>query len=99
MIRVRTTLEPAALALALRDAVERRDGVKAEMLSIEGMLGVFDGIELPLPGVSSRASVLVPWAQLEPSAVLPGLGGGPVVVLAETAPDREDVRWLALDWT
>ena len=99
VIRVRTTLEPAALALALRDAVERRDGVKAEMLSIEGMLGVFDGIELPLPGVSSRASVLVPWAQLEPSAVLPGLGGGPVVVLAETAPDREDVRWLALDWT
>ena len=99
VVRVRTTLEPAALAQALRDAVAHRDGVKADLLSVEGMVGTFDGIDLPLPGAASRASVLVPWAQLEPTAVLPGLGGGPVVVLAETAPDREAVRWLALDWT
>jgi dihydroneopterin aldolase/2-amino-4-hydroxy-6-hydroxymethyldihydropteridine diphosphokinase len=30
--------------------------------------------------------------------VLPGLGGGPVDALAATAPDRDGVRWLALDW-
>ena len=33
-----------------------------------------------------------------PHAVLPGLGGGPVAALAATAPDRDGVRWLALDW-
>ena len=38
------------------------------------------------------------WAQLDPHAVLPGLGGGPVGALAATAPDRDGVRWLALDW-
>jgi len=59
---------------------------------------VHDDVELPLPGVAASATVLVPWAHLDPQAILPGLGGGPVVVLAETAPDRESVRWLALDW-
>ena len=34
----------------------------------------------------------------DPAAVLPGLGGGPVAQLADTAPDRDGVRWMALDW-
>ena len=45
-----------------------------------------------------RAFVLQPWAQVQPDAVLPGLGGGPVAVLADTAPDRAGIRWMALDW-
>ena len=62
------------------------------------VLAVTDDLELPHPRAHERAFVLQPWAQLDPHAVLPGLGGGPVGALAATAPDREGVRWLALDW-
>ena len=57
-----------------------------------------DDIELPHPRAHERAFVLQPWDQIEPGAVLPGLGGGPVDALAATAPDLQGVRWLALDW-
>ena len=55
-------------------------------------------LSLPHPRANERAFVLVPWAHLDPDAFLPGLGGGPVAALADTAPDRDGVRWLALDW-
>lgn len=64
-----------------------------------GVLSVVtDDLELPHPRAHERAFVLQPWAQLQPDAVLHGLGGGPVAQLAATAPDRDGVRWLALDW-
>ena len=62
------------------------------------VLAVTDDLELPHPRAHERAFVLQPWAQVDPQAVLPGLGGGPVGALAATAPDRDGVRWLALDW-
>jgi dihydroneopterin aldolase/2-amino-4-hydroxy-6-hydroxymethyldihydropteridine diphosphokinase len=62
------------------------------------VLAVTDDLELPHPRAHERAFVLEPWAQVDPQAVLPGLGGGPVAALAATAPDREGIRWLALDW-
>jgi dihydroneopterin aldolase/2-amino-4-hydroxy-6-hydroxymethyldihydropteridine diphosphokinase len=55
-------------------------------------------LSLPHPRANERAFVLVPWAHMDPDAFLPGLGGGPVAALADTAPDRGGVRWLALDW-
>ena len=61
-------------------------------------LAVTDDLELPHPRAHQRAFVLEPWAQLASDAVLPGLGGGPVALLAATAPDRAGIRWLALDW-
>lgn len=89
---------PGELVEVAADVSAARRGVGVELLSVGDLVGEHDGVELPLPGAASSATVLVPWAQLDPVAVLPGLGGGPVVVLAETAPDREAVRWLALDW-
>ena len=62
------------------------------------VLAVTDDLELPHPRAHERAFVLQPWAQIAPDAVLPGLGGGPVAALAATAPDRDGIRWLALDW-
>lgn len=62
------------------------------------LTAVSDDLEVPHPRAHERAFVLQPWAQVSPDAVLPGLGGGPVAVLAATAPDRDGVRWLALDW-
>ena len=57
-----------------------------------------DDLDIPHPRANERAFVLAPWAHLSPDAVLPGLGGGPVGALAATAPDRDGIRWLALDW-
>ncbi|MFC8733647.1 2-amino-4-hydroxy-6-hydroxymethyldihydropteridine diphosphokinase [Luteimicrobium sp. NPDC057192] len=59
---------------------------------------VSEDLELPHPRAHERAFVLEPWSQVQPEAVLPGLGGGPVAQLAATAPDRAGIRWLALDW-
>lgn len=96
VVSIQTTLSPGELASAVA-AVGQPD-VTVEVLTLDDMVGEFDGVELPLPGAATSAAVLTPWSQLAPAAVLPGLGGGPVAVLAETAPDRGAVKWLALDW-
>ena len=103
-----TTLAPMALLEAmqgLEDAYGRRRTVTWGERTLDLDLIVYDGVtstdpklSLPHPRASERAFVLVPWAQADPDAFLPGLGGGPVAALAETAPDRSGVRWLALDW-
>src|SRR5699024_4206838 len=103
-----TTLAPMALLESLQDlenAYGRRRTVTWGERTLDLDLIVYDGVtstdpelSLPHPRASERAFVLVPWAQADPDAFLPGLGGGPVASLAETAPDRGGVRWLALDW-
>ncbi|ACV09738.1 2-amino-4-hydroxy-6-hydroxymethyldihydropteridine diphosphokinase [Jonesia denitrificans] len=69
-----------------------------DIITYEGVNVASAELEIPHPRAHERAFVLVPWAQIDPDAVLPGLGGGPVADLADTAPDRAGVRWLALDW-
>ena len=104
----RTTLSPRALLHACQ-ALEAEAGrvpnerwgprtLDVDIIVYGTTLAVADDLELPHPRAHQRAFVLEPWAQLAPDAVLPGLGGGPVAALAGTAPDREGIRWLALDW-
>ena len=103
-----TTLAPRELlrvtqAIELAHGRERHERWGPRTLDIDivvygSVLAVTDDLELPHPRTHERAFVLQPWAQVDPHAVLPGLGGGPVGALAATAPDRDGVRWLALDW-
>ncbi|WP_421742184.1 2-amino-4-hydroxy-6-hydroxymethyldihydropteridine diphosphokinase [Cellulomonas sp.] len=103
-----TTLAPRELLRATQ-AIEHAHGrerhehwgprtLDIDIVLYGSVLAVTDDLELPHPRAHERAFVLQPWAQVAPHAVLPGLGGGPVGALAATAPDRDGVRWLALDW-
>lgn len=108
VVLLRTTLSARALLHACLEIEAGLGRVRTEhwgprTVDIDVILhgattGVTDDLELPHPRAHERSFVLLPWAQLDPGAVLPGLGGGPVAVLAETAPDRDGVRWVNLDW-
>ncbi|QHT58004.1 2-amino-4-hydroxy-6-hydroxymethyldihydropteridine diphosphokinase [Cellulomonas sp. H30R-01] len=108
VVLARTTLSPRDLLRATQ-AVEHAHGreraerwgprtLDVDIVVYGSVLAVTDDLELPHPRAHERAFVLEPWSQVDPEAVLPGLGGGPVAQLAATAPDRGGVRWLALDW-
>lgn len=103
-----TVLSPRALLRACQRIEVQHGRVRAERwgartLDIDLVVygsttAAAEDLELPHPRAHERAFVLEPWAQVAPDAVLPGLGGGPVAALARTAPDRDGIRWLALDW-
>lgn len=105
---VRTTLPPRDLLGACQEVEllhgrvrEERWGPRTldvDLIQYDGLVASADDLQLPHPGARERAFVLVPWAEVDPDAVLGGLGGGPVAQLAATAPDRPGIRWLALDW-
>jgi dihydroneopterin aldolase/2-amino-4-hydroxy-6-hydroxymethyldihydropteridine diphosphokinase len=108
VVLARTTLAPRAL-LHVAQRIEQQHGrerhehwgprtLDVDLVVYGGVLAVTDDLELPHPRAHERAFVLQPWAEVDPHAVLPGLGGGPVAVLAATAPDRDGLRWMALDW-
>ena len=66
-----------------------------DLVDVEGVTSADPALSLPHPRAAERAFVLVPWSQADPFAEL---AGHSVSELAENAPDRGGLRWLAFDW-
>lgn len=66
-----------------------------DLIDVEGVTSSDPALTLPHPRAAERAFVLVPWSQADPFAELAGRS---VSELAENAPDRGGLRWLAFDW-
>ncbi len=108
VVRILTTLTPRELLQAGHEIEDAHGRERAEdwgprtldidVIKFGDVVGASADLELPHPRAHERAFVLVPWAELEPNGVLPGLGGGPIATLAASAPDRDGIRWMALDW-
>ncbi len=108
VVLAETTLSPRELLDAVHRIEDAHGRVRVErwgdrtldidLITFGDVLSNEPELTLPHPRAANRAFVLVPWAQVEPEAVLPGEDGGQVAELAEAAPDRPGVRWLALDW-
>ena len=100
-----TTLSPRELlevCHSLEDAAGRVRtepwGVRTldvDLIEVEGIASADPALSLPHPRAAERAFVLVPWSQADPFAEL---AGHSVSELAENAPDRGGLRWLAFDW-
>ncbi|MDR2703076.1 MAG: 2-amino-4-hydroxy-6-hydroxymethyldihydropteridine diphosphokinase [Cellulomonadaceae bacterium] len=109
VLRVHTTLSPRQL-LAVLHRVEaefgrERTGVingprtlDLDIITYGDLVVGAPDLALPHKQAGHRAFVLLPWAQLDPAAVLPGIGGGPVATLADAAPDRAGIRNMMLNW-
>jgi len=108
VVLARTTLAPRELLHAAQRIEDEHGRVRevrwgprtldVDIVQYGGLVAWADDLELPHPRAHERAFVLLPWAEVDPDAVLGGLGGGPVSQLAATAPDRDGLRWMALDW-
>lgn len=100
-----TTLSPREL-LGVCQALETEAGrvrtqhwgprtLDVDLVVVEGVSSQDPDLTLPHPRAHERAFVLTPWSQAEPFAELDGQAVGE---LAEHAPDRAGLRWLAFDW-
>ena len=105
VVMAMTTLSPRELlevchsleAAAGRVRTEPRGPrtLDVDIVTYEGVTSDDAELVLPHPRAVERAFVLVPWSQADPFAELAGRS---VSELAENAPDRGGLRWLAFDW-
>ena len=105
VVLIATTLSPRELLDVCQGLEDDAGRVRTEpkgprtldvdIVTYEGVTSDDPELVLPHPRAAQRAFVLVPWAQADPFAEI---GNQYVASLAEAAPDRDGVRWLALDW-
>jgi 2-amino-4-hydroxy-6-hydroxymethyldihydropteridine diphosphokinase len=75
---------------------ERRWGPRTldvDVVTVDGIRSGHPDLLLPHPGTPTRASVLIPWLEIEPDAELPGYG--PVAALLDALP-VDDVAGVRL---
>ncbi|QWF81439.1 2-amino-4-hydroxy-6-hydroxymethyldihydropteridine diphosphokinase [Amycolatopsis sp. CA-230715] len=63
-----------------------------DIVTVEGVRSADPELLLPHPGTPDRASVLVPWHEIEPDAELPGHGPVAALLAARPESDRAGVR-------
>ncbi|HKS48461.1 MAG TPA: 2-amino-4-hydroxy-6-hydroxymethyldihydropteridine diphosphokinase [Amycolatopsis sp.] len=74
---------------------ERRWGPRTldvDVVTVDGVRSDDPELLLPHPGTPDRASVLIPWLEIEPDAELPGHGPIRELLAALPEADREGVR-------
>jgi dihydroneopterin aldolase/2-amino-4-hydroxy-6-hydroxymethyldihydropteridine diphosphokinase len=102
VVRITTALTPREL-LAACHGIEmvhgRERGIEngprtldIDIIDVNGIEGVSPDLTLPHPRAAQRGFVLVPWARMEPNAVLPGVGpiADAAAALASTVTLRAD---------
>ena len=108
VVLIDTTLAASRLmdrALAIEDAFDReRSEVKnaprtldVDLIAFGDIAGDSADLVLPHPRAHERAFVLVPMADIDPSAVLPGPNGGPVTQLLAKV-DAASAQVVAKPW-
>lgn len=66
-----------------------------DVVTVDGVHSEDPELLLPHPGTPERASVLLPWLEVEPDAVLPGHGPVADLLDARPADERAGVRKIA----
>lgn len=84
VVLVETTLDPEALLAltsSVENAFERVRGVRwgprtldVDIVAYEGLVQDSPDLTLPHPRAHERAFVLIPWADVDPDAAVPGFG-------------------------
>lgn len=101
VLSLETSLSPAALMQALLD-IERQAGrvreikwgprmLDLDLLHVEGIACCDPSLTLPHPGIADRPFVLVPWAEIAPDLIVPGVGQ--IGLLARQIPPSAIQRW------
>ncbi len=67
-----------------------------DVVTVDGVTSDDPELLLPHPGTPDRASVLIPWLEIDPDADLPGHGPLTALLAARPASDIDSVRRIAL---
>ncbi len=99
VVKINTTLKPKELLTEIRRIETEHGRIRLErwgsrtldidIITYGDVLKATKELTIPHPRAFERAFVLVPWALLEPQAVLPGYGS-----VAELAEPLKDQVWL-----
>ena len=77
---------------------ERRWGPRTldvDVVTVDGVRSDHPDLLLPHPGTHERATVLVPWLEIDPDAEVPGKGRADELLAALPEADRAGVRLRA----
>lgn len=96
VVQIETKL-PAADLIAVLGSIEAAHdlAVDLDLVDMEGVTSDEPNCSVPWPSARSHASVLAPWLDMDPDAVL---GGDPVSFLLAMAPDAGQVGLLSDNW-
>lgn len=96
VVQLETKL-PAADLIAVLGSIEAAHdlAVDLDLVDMEGVTSDEPNCSVPWPSAHSHASVLAPWLDMDPDAML---GGDPVSFLLAMAPDAGQVGLLSDNW-